>query len=735
MTFAVFFSVLALYLSRLPPALAPWRDSGEMSLAAWTLGVAHPTSYPLYVLLGRLAACVPLGNPAYRLNLVSACAGAAACAALFSALRARRGGFAAFAAAGALALNPSFWAVSQVSEMYSLWVLLAVGLVALAERLSEDPTERLWPAFAFCAALALGNRLDLVLLAPGLLWLALAHRPLAAGEDARWAGFALLLAPAAAALSGSNAPAALLIGGTLVWRARGDGAGARLLKAALWGAAGLSAYLYLPARSAGGPLLDWNHPAVPSNFLDSLLRTRYGGTLDLVSRSYGTGELFGDNLRLWGEHLLRAFGPLLPFAVWGAAEDAREDRSRFLGRFVAWWWAGPVFLFLANMPPNTHAAAILDPHYLLSDAVALFWLARGCAAAAARAPFSGRVLAAAPLVWALALGAPSRLDRRSSFESLDFAAAAFRAAPPGAVVVAKKDVQLYALWHYQTVAGRRSDLRVVAQGLSGSPWYQADWRRRDPSLPLTSLAEPRGWDALGAGGAPVLFTQDAEPPARVGEAALPRGPLLAASGAPEASAVSDALLVRRGARRAEDAPDFFTKDLVESQAVAFLREGIALQRAGRADAAERAFLSAWACDWSFPDAALYLGFVYATSGRLREAADAYALADHLFGEKLADAARFRSLPDLVAAVRRQAAEAATHRGVAMEKLGDRAAAEAHYRRALALYPLAQTRFDLAVLAWGKDWAAAEEHLTEAVRLDPVHADARKYLEALKRRPR
>ncbi|UPT72605.1 MAG: DUF2723 domain-containing protein [Elusimicrobiota bacterium] len=60
---AVFLGVFLLYLSRLPPALAPWRDSGEMTVAAATLGVAHPTSYPLYVLLGRLAWLVPSAIP------------------------------------------------------------------------------------------------------------------------------------------------------------------------------------------------------------------------------------------------------------------------------------------------------------------------------------------------------------------------------------------------------------------------------------------------------------------------------------------------------------------------------------------------------------------------------------------------------------------------------------------------------------------------------------------------
>lgn len=728
MSLGVFLAVLALYLAKLPPVLAPWRDTGEMTLAAATLGVAHPTSYPLYVLLARLATFIPLGNPAYRLNLLSAVAGAAACAVLFAALRPGRGRWAALAAAAGLALNPGFWAVSQVSEMYSLWILSAVGLIALAGRLSRDPSERLWPAFCYLCGVLLANRLDLILLAPGLVWLALSCRPSAKGEDGLWLGAALLLFPAVSALTGSNIPAAALILGTFLARVRGDGAARRIAWGVGAGLAGLSVYLYLPVRSATGPLLDWNHPAVPANFLDSLLRTRYGGTLDLISRRYGAGELFADDLRLWGAHLWDAFGPALALAALGAAADFREDRARFYGRLVAWWWAGPVFLFLANMPPNPHAAAILEPHYLLSDAVLLFWLAGGVAALGARR----RGLAfAAILAWPLARAVPDRLERRAHFHTLDFAANVFRCAPPGAVVVAKKDVPLYALWHYQTVAGRRPDLRVVSQGLAGSPWYQAGWRRRDRSLPLAGLAAPEGWRLLAASGAPVLMTQDAEPPEALAPALSPRGLLQAFSGAPDD--VPSELLVRRGERRAEDAPDFFTRDLIEGYASAAYRSAVGLQKKNRIAEAERALQEGWAASWSFPDIPLFLGYLQASTGRMAEAAASYAAADGLFEEKLALAARFKATPEIMAAVRRQAADAATHSGVAREKLGDRAGAERHYRRALALHPLAETRFNLAVLAWARDWPAAEEHLSEALRLDPGHAAAAKYLAALRAR--
>ncbi len=569
-TLLVFASAFLAYLRALPPALAPWRDTGEMSLASWTLGVAHPTSYPLYVLIGRLARLVPLGNFAYRLNVLSAVAGASAAALLFAFVRRRRGLFPALAAAAWLAFNAAFWTVSQVSEMYSLWILCAIALMALALTASEEKDERLWPAFCFLAGLLAGNRLDIVLWAPGLLWVALAGRPAAKGEDGLWAGVALVVFPAIAVLTGSNLPFAALIVITALWLTRGPGMARRLAVASAAFAGGLSIYLFLPARSATGPFLDWNHPAVLSNFLDSILRTRYGGTLDLISTNYATGALFGDNLRQWGAHLWDAFGPAgLAAALVGCAAGFRDDRRRWLGRAACWWWSGPVFIFLANMPPNPHASAILEPHYLISDAALVFWAADGVAALAGSSRALGPAFAAAALLWPLWRGVPARADRRAHLYNYDFARNVFASAPPGAVVVAKKDVQLYALWHYQTVQGWRPDLRIVAQGLAGSPWYRASWRRRDPEMAVSSLAVPEGWSALAASGRPVLATQDAELP---GARRRVRAP---------ARAAARRLSGRAGRRRRPVGPDRAPRPDALRRDAGFLHRGLDRRVGGR----------------------------------------------------------------------------------------------------------------------------------------------------------
>ena len=59
------------YVKTLAPTVS-FFDSGELISAAYSFGVAHPPGYPLYVLLGWLFGHLPLGEFAYRINLMSA---------------------------------------------------------------------------------------------------------------------------------------------------------------------------------------------------------------------------------------------------------------------------------------------------------------------------------------------------------------------------------------------------------------------------------------------------------------------------------------------------------------------------------------------------------------------------------------------------------------------------------------------------------------------------------------
>src|ERR671912_452154 len=64
-------AAFVVYSRTLLPGLA-FGDWGEMQTVPHLLGVAHPTGYPTYVLLGWLAQLVPVGSVAFRANLLSA---------------------------------------------------------------------------------------------------------------------------------------------------------------------------------------------------------------------------------------------------------------------------------------------------------------------------------------------------------------------------------------------------------------------------------------------------------------------------------------------------------------------------------------------------------------------------------------------------------------------------------------------------------------------------------------
>jgi hypothetical protein len=80
----VFSAALLLYIITLAPSVvALFDDSLEFQLVAYQLGIAHPTGYPLYTLLGKLFTLIPVGDIAYRVNLMSAVFGALTVALLY----------------------------------------------------------------------------------------------------------------------------------------------------------------------------------------------------------------------------------------------------------------------------------------------------------------------------------------------------------------------------------------------------------------------------------------------------------------------------------------------------------------------------------------------------------------------------------------------------------------------------------------------------------------------------
>jgi Protein of unknown function (DUF2723) len=113
-------SALALYIRTLAPSLL-WGDSAEFQTLSYTLGMTHPSGYMTQVMLGKLFTYIPVGNIAYRVNLMSAFFGAFAVAQVYLIVRLLRGlPIAGISASMMLALSEIFWRRALVAESYAL---------------------------------------------------------------------------------------------------------------------------------------------------------------------------------------------------------------------------------------------------------------------------------------------------------------------------------------------------------------------------------------------------------------------------------------------------------------------------------------------------------------------------------------------------------------------------------------------------------------------------------------
>jgi hypothetical protein len=455
---AVFAAVFLLYLACLYPAIAP-RDSADLIAAAMTLGVAHPPGYPLYALLGRAwLAVLPWGNAAYRMNLLSALAGAAAAAVLFLLVRRRAGTPGGLAAAALWALSAPLWKFSLLGEMYSLHALFAVSLLALAEGEAASVFRR--------------ARLSGFLLGLGLV----DHQTL------------LLWAPAV----------------LLLWRAEAARAGVRpgRLAAAATGplAAGLSLYAFLWVRLGG---------LAPA--LETALRSRYGtGTLfaglSLPLSAASAAALLG----LAAAETVRAVTwPAFAAALAGAALAWRADRARAGAWLLGAALAGPGFVVLSRLDPaNWVARTALEPAFLLPALVAAA-LAGEAVGALSRRAGAGAAAAAALVLSGAAVFLRTPLpEHRDDFLAYDYARDLRRAVPPGGALLTSGDTASYALrWLALTDPGPVPRRITPALASDARAWVDAHAGRPDAfvsglgpafleSLGLPSRARPLSPEGL-----------------------------------------------------------------------------------------------------------------------------------------------------------------------------------------------------------------------------------------------
>lgn len=492
---------LAFYLRTLAPDMLPG-DAGEFQFAAWRWGVAHPTGYPLYLMVGGLwqRALSLVGiRPAAAINGLSAVLGAAAVGMTYLvsmhwsagplALRRLAGVYSAVL----LGINLTFWSQALIAEVYTLHMVLVLGVLLAAQRLA--------PSAPGLPAMPVNARSLLILAA--LTGLALTHH-----------GMALLLMP-----------------GLLVYLAM-SGAGWRDLPLRVWVAAAallavpLLLYLYIPLR-AGPDASPWLHQRLGDGTL-TLYTNNWAGFLHYLtgqSISVGFRDLGGALGQvsqagwLWRYHfdivglVMMAFGigwlvrqrvwPVLALTVIYALIQQVFVLFYNIGDILVYYiplyaagalWAGFGLLGLGTgwQPVNAlEDARQKEQEEIAREEAAAASEGHPDAGAAAPTPgglvIAGRVIAGLLLLWALrdVTSVAAAIDQSQSVGARTQWEAILAAQPPAdAILVSNDRNEIVPLFYLQTVEQR-------GQGMTGLfPLIAPDARFTDIGATLdTALAD------------------------------------------------------------------------------------------------------------------------------------------------------------------------------------------------------------------------------------------------------
>ncbi len=417
-------ALLAIYLATMPPTLT-WAhhgtDGGDLVTAIAQARLPHPPGFPLYLLLGDVFFHLPWGDPAWRLNLMSAVLGAWA-AGLVTVTADRElvpgdpratVGTAAAVTGLTLGLAPLFWSQALIAEVYAPAALCTAVLLLLSlRRTSAWLLGGVW-------GVSLGVH-------PTLLWLA----PIVVYGCRR-----------------------------SIWRS-----GLTALSAAVGCGVTYGVLLPLWARSAS----PWGDLSTFAGWWEYVSGHLYRDYVFALPPAYWPRRLLA-----FAGLLVRQFTPVgVPLAAWGWQRLWQERRFLALATVLAF---GGLSLYAVGY--NTADSLV----YLVPALpIAALWLRAGLSDLVGR--LAPRRLRGDAIRWLFpALCALPVIQAACGWQAMDvsgdttavlWARETLRGAPSNAVLLTDQDAATFTLWYVRDVLGERPDVGIVDQDLWGHEPYR-----------------------------------------------------------------------------------------------------------------------------------------------------------------------------------------------------------------------------------------------------------------------
>ncbi len=435
-------------------------DDGDIATAVTTLGVPHPTGYPLFILVGKLWTVMTpfLGEPAFRLNIFTALCGALTIpvAYRFIAELLEDLPWSREIAAGvslSFAFTPTLWSQSVSCEVYTANILFLALLLLLSLQFIRaepgDGADRKLCLLALVYGLALTHHLTIALFFPAFVALVVWRKPSLFGKD---------------------------------WRVLLSVIGCILLP--------LSLYIYIPlATKYSHSPLKWGQPDTPSAFWLHLTGGQYRDLMFPSVADFKAGATL-----YFGKFLPTEYGIfLLAVAAVGIVTLAASRRTRpFALLFIAIFVADVVFaagyhtqdIFVFYIPSylilavciacaGTFLIAWVRIRFAWDDATTGRYarLALPVLLATAFLPFSAHY---------------GECDESKNRVESDYSRGLLRSCPRGAVLAVRGSCYS-SLWYLQFVRGERPDVTIISQDMFAGVvalggWYRVHLRDHDPRV-------------------------------------------------------------------------------------------------------------------------------------------------------------------------------------------------------------------------------------------------------------
>ena len=425
-------------------------DSGELATVPYLLGIAHPTGYPLWTLIGHIFSSLPLASEVVvRMNIFSALLASTAAVAMYYLMLfilrrerdeddLREALIPAIFSSLALAFSKTFWDQSTSIEVYALHLLLLIAVILFFLRAvfylidTQVVDQRLWWLFAFTLGLSFTNHLTTVLLAPAFLVL---YFSVMRFSKESWMQILQLAVP-------------FLLG--------------------------LSVYLYFPIRSVQQPVLNWGYPATLERILwhisakqyrvwmfssSAVMAKQWGHFTDALPKEFYYAPLLFSALGIW--RLLVRNRQLLLFILLLIAGcvaytinyDIKDIDSYFLLAYIS-------FAILAGFGA-VEAGSLLKT---LPGSVAI-WLI-----------FAGVLAAEVSANWEESDSSNNRLAE-------DYTANILVNLEPNAVILSYQwDTFVSPSYYYQYIKHLRQDVTVIDKELLRRSWYFIQMNKNHPRM-------------------------------------------------------------------------------------------------------------------------------------------------------------------------------------------------------------------------------------------------------------